>query len=322
MLQFVDPRDFDPFTTQGLGGGDDQPFRDVYFSAFPVNWRVQSNVHALLLNEAGRLIYGEAAIEYTLNAYTVTYGEIVIEYILGGIVDAEFTSTLSFAAPFTGSREVAATFTSALTFSSTMAGQVEAEAEFTSTLDFASLFTTQRERTAEFVSTLVFDSDFEPDDIEQETWVFTLGGEAAPASRYTGFYFNSFAVVDGYYYAAGIDGIYELGGEDDDGTAIEAAILTASRPQGGVDRLQGMPRVYLLGRSDGILHCEVTDQDGTVYDYPAERALGTRESRQRVKIGRGLRKSVWPIRIKNEGGQDFELIDVGTLPDVLKKRVG
>jgi len=153
-----------------------------------------------------------------------------------------------------------------------------------------------------------------------DAWAFTLDGETTPASRYAQFDFNSFTMLDGMCFAAGADGIYELGGEDDDGAAIEAHLLTASRPQ-KVDRLQRMPRVYLVGRSEGVLHCAVVDEQGVVCDYTAERALGAHETRQRVKIGLGLKASIWRLRIGNEQGQDFELMDAGTLPDVLTRRV-
>lgn len=162
-----------------------------------------------------------------------------------------------------------------------------------------------------------------------DVWAFTLpnintgagGGEAAPASRYESFEFNSFAMVEERYYAVGDSGISEIGGENDDAAEIAGDILTGTRPQ-GADRLQRMPIVYLTGRSEGLLHCAVIDEDGAVHDYTAERACGPRETRQRVKIGCGLKASLWQLRIGNEGGQDFELMDAGSLPDVLKRRIG
>lgn len=154
-----------------------------------------------------------------------------------------------------------------------------------------------------------------------ETWVFTLDGETTPISRYLDFDFNSFVEHEGRYYAADAGGIYELGGENDDSIEIDGYILTGRR-QEGVDRQTRVPIVYLIGRSTGKLHCRVIDERGVEYDYRAERALGNVPSRQRVKLGLGLKMSEWQYRIGNENGEDFELQDAGSLVDVLMRRVG
>lgn len=302
-----------------------------YYRSTPVNWQAQSSAHALLDNAAGLLVYGGATIEYTLNAYAKTYGGASIEYILGGIVDAEFTSAITFTAPFAGEREVDAEFTSACTWSAPFGGEVEVDAEFTSVIDFSSVFLPERTLEAEFTSVItVTDEWFGSvttvtgevlDQAGLDAWVFTLGADAPPISRYLGFDFNSFAELGGRYYAAGDDGIYELGGENDDGAQIEGHIITGRAQQSG-DRRTRMPILYLSGSSVGVLHCGVIDEDATVHDYTAERALGDIPSRERVKIGRGIKASFWQMRIGNEAGEDFELIDAGTLPDVLKRRVG
>lgn len=321
MLNYNDPRGFDPFTTQAFSSGDEQQFSDRYFSAFPVNWRVQSSAHTLLLNEAGRLVYGGAVMEYALQAYTKTYGGAVMEYILGGIVEAEFTSAITITAPFDGLREMDAEFTSEITITAPFVGEVEVDAEFTSHIDFSSVFLPERTLEAEFTSHIVFTGEWATEDPGLDVWAFTLGADAPPPSRYTGFDFNSFAAIEGRYYAAAADGIYELTGDDDAGTAIDAYVLTARRGQ-GADRRSRMPMVYLAGRSQGVLHCAVIDEDGVEFDYTAERALGDRDGRERVKLGRGLKASFWQLKIGNENGEDFELTDAATLADILKRRVG
>lgn len=321
MLQFNDPRGFDPFTTRVFGSGDGQQFTDRYFSAFPVNWQVQSSAHALLLNEAGRLVYSGAAMEYALNAYAKTYGGAVIEYILGGIVEAEFTSAITITTAFDGLREMDAEFTSAITHTAPFVGDVEVDAEFASHINFSSLFLPERTLEAEFASHIVFAGEWATEQPGLDVWAFTLGADAPPASRYTGFSFNSFAEVEGRYYAAGDAGIFELTGDNDAGTAIDAYVLTARRGQ-GADRRSRMPMVYLTGRSQGVLHCSVIDEEGAEFDYTAERALGDRDGRERVKPGKGLKASFWQLKIGNERGEDFELTDVGTLADILKRRVG
>lgn len=308
-------------TTFRIGSDNDLQGNVLYFAQVPVNFRVQSSAHALLLNEAGRLVYGGLVMEWALNAYAKSYGGAVIEYILGGIVEADFVSVIDITSIAVGERESNATFTSVIDITSLVTGEVEVDASFDSVLDITSLFPAERTSNAEFLSVIEFVGEWLPDAPGIDAWAFTLGGEAAPASRYENFDFNSFAALEGHYYAVGDDGIFELGGEDDDGVGIAGHILTGSRPQ-GVDRLQRMPILYLTGRSTGVLHCSVVDEEGVAHDYTAERPLGARESRQRVKIGKGLKASLWQLRIGNEAGQDFELMDAGSLPDVQKRRVG
>ena len=151
-------------------------------------------------------------------------------------------------------------------------------------------------------------------------WVFTLGVELPPVSRYTDFGFNSFVQIGGRYYAASDEGIFELGGENDDGVDIDGYVLTGRKQQGG-DRRTRTPILYLTGRSTGVLHCAVIDESGREYDYTTERALGDIPSRERVKFGRGLKMTYWRYRIGNERGEDFELADAGTLVDVQQRRV-
>ena len=109
-------------------------------------------------------------------------------------------------------------------------------------------------------------------------------------------------------------------GDDDAGAAIDGYVLTPRRAQ-GADRRSRVPLIYLTGRSQGILHCTVIDEEGAEFDYTAERALGDRDARERVKLGRGLKASFWQLKIGNENGEDFELTDAGSLPDVQKRRV-
>ena len=211
-------------------------------------------------------------------------------------------------------------FTSAITITAPFVGDVEVDAEFTSRIDFSSVFLPERTLEAEFTSHIVFTGEWETDAPGVDVWAFTLGADAPPPSRYTAFDFNSFGVHEGRYYGAGADGIYELTGNDDAGEPINAYVLTARRGQ-GADRRSRMPMVYLTGRSQGVLHCAVINEDGVTFDYTAERALGDRDGRERVKPGKGLKASFWQLKIGNENGEDFELTDVGTLADILKRRV-
>lgn len=76
-----------------------------------------------------------------------------------------------------------------------------------------------------------------------ETYV--LSGQVYEPSIFTGFNFNSYAVYQGRIYAAGLDGIYLLGGEDDNGTPIHSGMRLDSY-NFGTDREKRL-RVLRLG---------------------------------------------------------------------------
>ena len=209
MLNYNSSLGLNPFTTRVWNSGDQQ-FARTYYSAFPVNWRAQSNAHALILNAAGQLVYFGDVQEYALNAYTKTYFGDVMEYILGGIVEAEFTSAITITAPFEGLREMDAAFASTITITAPFIAEVEVDAEFASTITFSSTFPVERTLEAEFASSIAYTGEWVPDELGIDVWAFTLGGDVPPPSRYTSFDFNSFAAIEGRYYAAAADGIYEL----------------------------------------------------------------------------------------------------------------
>jgi hypothetical protein len=325
MLLFGDSRGFDPFTTQAFGSGDEYVFADQYFSAHPVNWRAQSNAHALLLNEAGRLIYGGWAVEYALNAYAKTYGGWAVNYALGGIVEADFTSVLDVPSGCSTTAEyVGLSFSSTADMTSAFAQLKEVDASFASVLDGQSALVANLTLEAVFSSTLEILTTAILDGIEYDVWAFTLDSEHLPGYRYENFNFNSFARLStgagDLYYGADDTGIYELTGGTDNGTQIRASIITGRHAEGS-EHLSQVVSGYLAGTSTGQLVLRVITDTGTIYSYTAEAALGTYPTRQRVKLGKGLKSSFWQFEVKNQNGEDFDLMGVDVLPVVLKRRI-
>jgi hypothetical protein len=159
---------------------------------------------------------------------------------------------------------------------------------------------------------------------EYETWAFTLDSEHTPGYRYEGFNFNSFArlvsAAGDRYYGADESGIHELSGSTDNGTPIPSSIITGRHAEGS-EHLQQVVTGYLAGTSAGQLVLRVVTETGAIYSYTAEAALGTNPTRQRVKLGRGLKSHFWQLEVKNQNGEDFDLMGVDVLPVVLKRRI-
>ncbi len=83
-----------------------------------------------------------------------------------------------------------------------------------------------------------------------EAWV--MNAETHAAWKYTNFPFNSFAFLGGKYLAATDAGLYELVGDDDNGTEIEAVVKTGLM-NFGASLKKSIPRAYFGYSSNGAL---------------------------------------------------------------------
>jgi hypothetical protein len=108
---------------------------------------------------------------------------------------------------------------------------------------------------------------------DYETWVLT--GNAFSPSAYSGWNFNSFALYRGNYYAAGDDGLYLLGGEDQDGTPIVPGVridkinFSTDRPK----RLRSMR----LGATGDEVQVRVAGENGEgFFEKKGDRVVITR----------------------------------------------
>ena len=133
-------------------------------------------------------------------------------------------------------------------------------------------------------------------------WSVERGGASA---AYSGFAFNSFARLGGRIFAASDTGLYELGGQDDDGTPI-AAWVDLGKRNFGSSALKGISNAYLSTSSDNKLVVRVTTPQGNSYTYKARRADAEMRT-QRVDFGRGLRATYLNLELTNDGDGDFDL---------------
>lgn len=153
-------------------------------------------------------------------------------------------------------------------------------------------------------------------------WV--VNTETRAATQYENFPFNSFAELGGRYFAAADDGIYLLGGEDDDGEAIRAR-LRIGLSNLGTGKEKRMPAMYWGYRADGdlVLKVVTTEPSGEkVENWYALRPRGAGDMREgRVQIGRGLKSVYWDFEVANIDGADFELDSLELFPMILDRRV-
>ena len=127
-------------------------------------------------------------------------------------------------------------------------------------------------------------------------------------TEYLGFAFNSYARIGGNYFAAGNNGLYQLGGDDDAGVDIQAYILTGMLDFGG-HMMSRTPRMYFDFSGDSGLAVSVyTSTDGlrrteaftlSLPAAPVDRSAC-------LPLGRGLPSHFWQYRVSNVTGGSLE----------------
>jgi hypothetical protein len=141
-------------------------------------------------------------------------------------------------------------------------------------------------------------------------WVVDM--ETGASTRYANFNFNSFGSFDGRQLAAGEDGIYLLGGDDDDGDLIQG-MIDFGRHDFGTSKLKRVPTAYIGVASNGSLVLKVI-ANGEEYIYTARDSDETAMI-QRVDIGKGIVASYFDFELYGNGATfDLSSIEFASIP--------
>jgi len=163
--------------------------------------------------------------------------------------------------------------------------------------------------------------------INGDVWsCWLINTESKGVARYTNYPFNSFAKAPwGAYVGATDTGLYELGGDTDDGEPITARIRSALTDFGD-RRAKRVPAMYVGYTATGQIGLKVisTSERGVKTEdhyllEPRPATGGVRESR--FKVGRGIASVYLGFEVVNVGGADFALDVVEWLPIRLDRRV-
>lgn len=149
--------------------------------------------------------------------------------------------------------------------------------------------------------------------------VYVMNTNSNALSTYKGWDFNSMAKIGGRYYGASQDGLFLLEGDTDNGTAIDASILTVSTDFG--TQQQKQMSYAMLGLSQtGDMYLRVVHEDNPTYTYKLTTSDQTMRN-ARVVIGKGMSTRYWQFELLNENGADFELESVTFYPVVMTRRI-
>lgn len=148
------------------------------------------------------------------------------------------------------------------------------------------------------------------------TWV--MNTRTGAVTTYDEWAFNSFAQIGHKYIAADASGLYELGGDTDDGAPI-AATLRSGLTQFGGSKFTSFAAAYLGLRtsSESQFYLKLVTGDGREYIYAA-RPQQMRTTK--VHLGKGLRARYFAFELQSTGA-DFDLDSVEFIPIIAKRRV-
>lgn len=122
-------------------------------------------------------------------------------------------------------------------------------------------------------------------------------------SDYNNFEFDSFAVKDGYVMATNASGVYLLTGSDDAGTNIDVTVETVQDDL-GAGELKTVPDVYVTYKGGPVV-VQAVNQSNVRTGYEVEATTEMRTKRARV--GQGVEKLLWGIRLTNQDGGSLDV---------------
>lgn len=145
---------------------------------------------------------------------------------------------------------------------------------------------------------------------------WAVNSRTGAVTEYTNYNFNSFAAMGNKYLAASDSGLYELNGDDDQGTDIIARIKSGLMQMGGA-HFTSFKAAYLglRGNGDWVFKLETGDGKEYVYSIVAQDMQTTK-----VRLGKGLRSRYFAFELISTG-QDFDMDSVEFIPLIATRRV-
>ena len=117
--------------------------------------------------------------------------------------------------------------------------------------------------------------------------VFWTNSVSTGAATWEGLPFNSFIEADGVVYAAGPNGIFELGSNLDDVDADVPSEIEWDLVDNGSVQMKRMRSVYVNAKSEAPFTVRVANEQG-IFEYVTETADTTTVTNHRTAVGRGI----------------------------------
>jgi len=138
-------------------------------------------------------------------------------------------------------------------------------------------------------------------------------------TQYCDYNFNSFCEIAGKYYGSNESGIFELTGDDDAGTNIDA-FFDLILSDFGISNMKRIRSIYVGGEANGGLTLTIKDDEDNSRLYTLNLTSGNKQSSGKVAVGRDGIGRYYQIRIDNIGGAYFAIDSIEVLAIILGRK--
>lgn len=267
-------------------------------------------------------LHAVGAVETRMDAVAAATSALVME----SMIQNGWSTAVADSAAFTDAFENTARLLTTLVDSALMAGSAEMSmrmlAIHADTIDLTGVTMANMIARADLADDVMMYMNINIGGGEFAGWVLNTDSKAA--SEYKNYPFESLVMFGSALICAGAGGIYESGGDNDDGTNIDAYIRTGLMDFGN-GKYKRVPDVYIGKKGSGELVMKVITTSGTgtkVEDWyiaePDPRGAEAREGR--FKLGKGVESVYHQFVVHNKAGGDLELSKVALRPVTLSRR--
>lgn len=147
---------------------------------------------------------------------------------------------------------------------------------------------------------------------EANLFAYAMNIKTGETSVYTNYAFKFVIRIGHEYYGVKSDGLYQLTGNTDNGTAIDARIRTAETDFGSSFQKR-MPYVYLDSDTATTIKPTADGAGSTTYDSSFHG--------RRTHLSRGLTGRFWAVEVANKSGAAMKLGSLELLAEQLSRKV-
>ena len=141
-----------------------------------------------------------------------------------------------------------------------------------------------------------------------------------PVTRYTNRPFSGMVRWQGNWYGWGPDGLYLIGGDDDDGAAIPWSWHTAVTNFGS-RQMKVVRETFIHGRLGATVSASVSIGEAADVTYAAVIERGRTAQAHRIKYGRGLKAEYWSFGLADVTGSAMEVDSMQHEPQPLSRKI-
>jgi hypothetical protein len=156
-------------------------------------------------------------------------------------------------------------------------------------------------------------------DEEVENLALCLNIETGTLTEFSNYKFASYACIRGTYVGANSSGLFELSGDDDNGTLIKAKFRLA-RNNFGLPLFKRLWNSYVSHKNEEEFDLRTIDNAGLEFDGVTQAKSGEDFKTQQVKLNRRYKSNYWGIEYENEDGSDFEVDSIEITAELLNRR--